>query len=203
VGDRERAGLCLVLLGATAASAACRGFEVGETDASVPRDGNHRVDAAAPSGDDAGADAGACPSRYGARVIEVAVGGTGNQATEAERAEGAPNCGFGGNGSQSLSLGGGHIVLDIGCLYEPGDGADLRVWEASDIYPPCYGLAEMFTVEISADKVDWTELGDGSGPTALDAPAAFRYVSVSDPNLPDDSITPGPDIDALELLQAP
>jgi hypothetical protein len=185
-------------------AAACQGYEVADPDAGAPRpDAAARLADAAPLDPDAGADASVCPSRYGARVIEVAVGGTGNQATEAERAEGAPNCGEGGGGSQSLSLGGGHITLDIGCLYEPGAGADLRVWEASDIYPPCYGQAEMFTIEVSIDNATWNELGDGSGPTAFDAADSFRYVRLSDPNPPDGSITPGPDIDSLELLQAP
>jgi hypothetical protein len=185
------------------ATAACQGFGVSDPDAGAPQHDAAARDDAGPQEPDAGADAGVCPTRYGAAVIEVAVGGTGNQATEAERAEGAPNCGEGGGGSQSLSLGGGHITLDIGCRYQPGAGADLRVWEASDIYPPCYGQEEMFTVEVSIDNASWSELGDGSGPTAFDAGDSFRYVRLSDPNAPDDSITPGADIDAVELLHAP
>jgi hypothetical protein len=187
---------------AAIAAAACEGYQVADPDAggAAPHDAAGRADASPP---DAGLDAAVCPTRYGAAVIEVAVGGTGNQATDAERAEGAPNCGEGGGGSQSLSLGGGHITLDIGCLYQPAAGADLRVWEASDIYPPCYGQEEMFAVEVSVDGASWTDVGDGSGPTAFEVADAFRYVRISDPLTPDDSITPGADIDSLELLQAP
>lgn len=186
---------------------ACRRYEVGDVDAGP---GMQAVDAADPDADaavvrvpDAGASV--CPTRYGATVVEVAVGGTGNKATDPERAEGPPNCGFGGGGSRSLSLGGGYIVLDIGCSYTPGASADLRVWEASPSYPPCYGVAERYDVEVSADGDTYTDLGEGTGPTAFNVTAleSFRFVRISDPVAPDDSITPGADVDALELLHAP
>jgi hypothetical protein len=199
-----RLGRVLIVAALILSACATAGGEGGVDAAGRPIDAGVDGIDAPPVGGEVDASSTLCEAadRFFAQVVEVSAGGASNTHTDGALAEGAPDCGD--VALSDVSLGGGFIVFDLGCSYPTGAGADLRVWESDGSYPPCSGSDETFEVSVSSDGVDYTDVGQGSGPTDFDVTelASFRFVRVDDPGTSTSGTTPGPDIDALELLQA-
>ncbi|MCK5796449.1 MAG: hypothetical protein KAI47_04665 [Deltaproteobacteria bacterium] len=137
--------------------------------------------------------------RFSAKVIEVVVGGDNNTHRSPQGAEGAANCET--DPDSFVSLGGGHIVFDIGCHYQTEPGPEMIVFEAAGA---CHGISEEYNVSVSSNNMDYTPIGKGFGDTSFDVVQVqeFRYVRIQDDLSNSSSDSPGADIDALALLHA-
>jgi len=141
----------------------------------------------------------ATADRFSAQVIDYAVTGAENEATDPSAAEGAPDCGQGG--VRDLSLGqGGFVTFDLGCQYQGGPGPDLKVWESDESCS--LAISESYSVAVSTDGITFVGVGSGFGAQSFDVTSVerFRYVKIVDTGDVMSGPSPGADIDALEVL---
>jgi hypothetical protein len=98
-----------------------------------------------------------------------------------------------------ISLGGGYVVFDLGCLYANHDGPDFYV---SEVAGECGGIDEAYSMSVSADGEVFGFSQEGFGTEVFDVQGveAFRYVKIQDSLGAGGSDSPGADIDGLVLL---
>ena len=136
--------------------------------------------------------------RYPAKVIDSRATGDENENTDPAAAQGAPDCAAGQ--PNDLALGKGHVIFDLGCPMESHPGPEIRVWESDGSY--CQAIAESYEVFFSEDNSAYTRVGEGFGVSEFDAGAMarFRFIKITAARGIEGGSSPGPDIDAIEVL---